>query len=199
MYEAYGKGETIVYLQSSFGGINPGAYYAAGRLSNNNRVLIWDSPNVGQSGVAIKDVQSEWHLACEYLKGLLEALGEKAVHLVGCSGGGELGLLFAHLYPEMVKSLAMYRPTDTTSDIEQEIIKARYFDIAEMADKHSMLKTIEYGENPSSVKWGYLSGWIAQCARKNREKICEFDDKTFSRIMRQWGNGWEALRFIRLI
>ena len=197
MYEAYGKGETIVYLQTPFGGINPGAYYMAGRLSKTNRVIIWDSPNVGQSGIAIKDIQSEWHLVCEYLKGLLEQLGEKTTHLVGCSGGGELGLLFTHLYPEMVKSLAMYRPTDTTSDIEKEIIKARYFDIAEIADKHSMAEVIEYSENPSREKWGYLSGWIAQCARKNREKISEFDNKTFSRIMWQWGHWMESAAFYR--
>ena len=45
MYEAYGHGETIVYLQSVLGGINPGAYYFAGRMSNDFRVIIWDGPN----------------------------------------------------------------------------------------------------------------------------------------------------------
>ena len=37
MYEAYGSGETVVYLQSILGGINPGAYYFAGRLSRRFR------------------------------------------------------------------------------------------------------------------------------------------------------------------
>ena len=39
MYEAYGHGETIVYLQSVLGGINPGAYYfEIGRASCRERV-----------------------------------------------------------------------------------------------------------------------------------------------------------------
>ena len=49
-YEAFGQGETIVWLQSPWGGRNPGAYYVAGSLSNKYRVIIWDSPNTGQSG-----------------------------------------------------------------------------------------------------------------------------------------------------
>ena len=98
-YEAYGTGAPIVYLQSVLGGINPGAYYFAGRLSKNFKVLIWDGPNCGQSGAAIKNTVSEYHLACAYLAGLLEVLGLSSVHLAGCSGGGEMGLLFAHLLP----------------------------------------------------------------------------------------------------
>ena len=79
MYEAYGRGETIVYLQSILGGINPGAYYFAGRLSRHFRVIIWDSPNTGKSDVVMKPFLSEYHLACEYLKGLLGGLGCEAM------------------------------------------------------------------------------------------------------------------------
>lgn len=133
MYEAYGKGDTVVYLQSVLGGINPGAYFFAGRLSRSFRVVIWDGPNCGQSGTIIKETPSEYHLACEYLAGLLDALGESSVHIAGCSGGGEMGLLFSALYPDRVKSLAVYRPTDTTSEAERGIVKARYFGIADAA------------------------------------------------------------------
>lgn len=66
-YEAYGQGDTIVYLQSTLGGINPGAYYFAGRLSAHFRVIIWDGPNNGQSDVVIRDTPSEYHLYCSCL------------------------------------------------------------------------------------------------------------------------------------
>lgn len=186
MYEAYGKGETIVYLQSPFGGINPGAYYAAGKLSSHNRVIIWDSPNTGQSGVVIKDTISEWHLLCEYLKGLLDILGENYVHLVGCSGGGELGLLFTHLYPSMVKSLAMYRPTDTTSCIEKEIIKARYLDLAKIAKKGTIKDVIEYSKNPPNSKWSSLSKWFYNLYLREENKILQLNSKEFYKILTQW-------------
>lgn len=197
MYEAYGKGDTVVYLQSPFGGINPGAYYIAGRLSKNFRVILWDGPNCGQSGVVLKDSPSEWHLSCEYLAELLNALEEKQVHLAGCSGGGEMALLFAHLYPHMVKSIAMYRPTDTTSSVEQAIINARYFEIANIAKEHSMSQVLAYSQNPTDAKWGQLSKWIAQLARKDREKILGIDNIAFAQIMQKWGNWMSNPLFYR--
>ena len=186
MYEAYGKGETVVYLQSILGGINPGAYYFAGRFSKKFRVIIWDGPNGGQSGVTIKNTPSEYHLACEYLAGLLEVLGEKSVHIAGCSGGGEMGLLFAHLYPDKVKSLAMYRPADTASDIEREVVKARYFDVAEAA-KRSMREAVEYSENPPQTRFGNISRWLADLCRKDSGKILGMNNNDFAEIVTNWG------------
>lgn len=196
MYEAYGHGETIVYLQSVLGGINPGAYYFAGRMSNNFRVIIWDGPNHGQSGVSIKSAASEYHLACEYLAGLLDALGERSIHIAGCSGGGEMGLLFTHLYPDRVKSLAMYRPTDTTSGIEQEVIKARYFDIAEQAKK-SMRHAVAYSENPLPTRFGDISRWLADLCRRDSSKILEMDGEEFARLMQSWGEWMGSPLFYR--
>lgn len=186
-YEAYGTGAPIVYLQSVLGGINPGAYYFAGRLSKNFKVLLWDGPNCGQSGAAIKNTVSEYHLACAYLAGLLDMLGLSSVHLAGCSGGGEMGLLFAHLYPGRVRSLAMYRPTDTSCQIEREIVQARYFDLADAAEK-SMSNAVEYSRNPPAKPFGSLSGWLADLVRKDSEKILELDHREFAETMRNWGN-----------
>lgn len=196
MYEAYGHGETIMYLQSVLGGINPGAYYLAGRMSKNFRVIIWDGPNCGQSGVSIKSVDSEYHLACEYLAGLLDALGEKSVHIAGCSGGGEMGLLFAHLYPNRVSSLAMYRPTDTSCEIEREVIQARYFDIVEHAKK-SMREAVAYSENPLPKRYGNISRWLANLCKKEPDKILKMDNMAFAEIMRNWGEWMENPLFYR--
>ncbi len=186
MYEAYGHGETIVYLQSVLGGINPGAYYFAGRMSNDFRVIIWDGPNHGQSGVSIKSAASEYHLACKYLAGLLDVLGEKSIHIAGCSGGGEMGLLFANLYPDRVKSLAIYRPTDTASETERGVVKARYFDIAEQAKK-SMRDAVAYSENPPPTKWGNISRWLADLCRRDSGKILGMDNEAFAQLMQSWG------------
>ncbi|MEY8312137.1 alpha/beta hydrolase [Oscillospiraceae bacterium 42-9] len=186
MYEAYGSGETVVYLQSVLGGLNPGAYYFAGRLSRRFRVLIWDGPNCGQSGVSLPPAPSEYHLACGYLAKLLDALGEGPVHLAGCSGGGEMGLLFAHLYPGRVKSLGMYRPTDTASQPEQEVIRARYFDIAQAAE-HSMEQAVKLSQNPPPHRFAGASRWLAELCQKDREKIFALDHKAFSRTLRNWG------------
>ena len=185
-YEAYGKGDTIVYLQSVLGGINPGAYYFAGRLSANFRVIIWDGPNCGQSDTVIKKTPSEYQLHCESLAALLDSVGERSVHIAGCSGGGEMGLLFAHLYPDKVKSLAMYRPADTSCGLERELIKARYFDIAEAA-KVSMRGAVEYGKDPPKTRFGNISRWIADLYYKDGEKVLARDNVEFSEIITGWG------------
>ncbi len=196
-YEAYGSGETVLYLQSCLGGLNHGAYYFAGRMSRSNRVIIWDSPNTGQSGVMIKDTQSEYHMVCEYLMGLLDVLGEDTVHLVGCSGGGELGLLFTHLYPAVVKSLAMYRPTTMTSSAEKELVVSRFFDIADYAEGHSMEQVIEFSKNPPEKSYSHFSKWIAELYKKDKDRILSFNNNKFAQIMRKWGKYMGSQLFYR--
>lgn len=196
-YEAYGKDETIVYLQSPFGGINPGAYYFAGKFSNDNRIILWDCPNFNQSDVAIKDCPSQWHLCCEHLKGLLDKIGETSVNLVGCSGGGEMGLLFTHLYPSMVKSLAMYRPTDTTSSIEKEIIKATYTDLAEIAKQGTLQYVLEWSKNPPKTKFSTCSTWLFKAYQKDKNKITELGVDNLYKILTQWGLWMSNPKFYR--
>lgn len=189
-YEAFGTGEPLVYLQSVLGGINPGAYYFAGRMSKQYKVILWDGPNCGRSGVSIRSAPSEYHLACETLSKLLDKLAIPSVHLAGCSGGGEMGLLFAHLYPERVKSLAMYRPTDTSCEIEREVIKARYFNLAKAA-RHSMEEALAYSQAPPPGRFSHLSRWIGDLYQKDPDRILNMDHRDFAAIMTSWGN-WMA-------
>lgn len=186
-YEAYGAGETVVYLQSPLGGINPGAYYFAGRLSAHFRVLIWDSPNTGRSGVSLRKTPSEWHLCCQYLKELLDALGESAVHLAGCSGGGEMGLLFAHLYPDCVRSLAMYRPTDSASSAEQELFRARYFRLAEIVRTSSVSEAVEYSKSPPPSRFSGVSRWLWEIYEKDRDALLAFQGGDLAELLEGWG------------
>lgn len=190
MYEAFGKGQTVFYLQSPWGGRNPGAYYLAGRLSSYYRTIIWDSPNTGQSDFIIKDTPSEWHQCCEYIHGLCTELGETQVYFAGCSGGGELALLLAHLYPELVKGIIMYRPVDTTSAVEKEIIYARYYALANIAENGTMKDVLEYSSKPPKTKWGHISKWVYYLARdKNTKKqLVNYDPALFATILRKWGD-----------
>lgn len=97
-----------------------------------------------------------------------------------------MGLLFAHLYPDKVKSLAMYRPADTSCGLERELIKARYFDIAEAA-KVSMRGAVEYGKDPPKTRFGNISRWIADLYYKDGEKVLARDNVEFSEIITGWG------------
>ncbi|MCL1848093.1 MAG: alpha/beta hydrolase [Clostridiales bacterium] len=190
-YEAYGNGPTLLYLQSAWSGRNPGAYYVAGRLSKNYRVILWDSPNAGQlSDSVITDTKSEYHLCCDYIDGLCEQLNETSIHIAGCSGGGELALLFAHLYPERVKSVSMYRPTDTSSEAERAIVQARYSAVADIARNGTMQDVMHYSEKPPESRWKGASRWIYEITRKptEKEKFLLLDASQFASILQKWGD-----------
>lgn len=101
-----------------------------------------------------------------------------------------MGLLFTHLYSDRVKSLAMYRPADTASEVEREIVKARYFDIAEQAKK-SMCDAIAYSENPPPTRFGNISRWLADLYRKDSSKILGMDNEAFAQLMQNWGEWME--------
>ena len=107
-----------------------------------------------------------------------------------------MGLLFAGLYPDRVKSLAMYRPADTTLGLEPEIVKARYFDIAAAAEI-SMENAVKYSENPPEGRFKNISRWLAELCRKDREKILGISGSDFARIMRRWGEWMGAPNFYR--
>lgn len=197
-YEAYGQGQTIFYLQSAWFGRNPAAYYVAGRLSKNYRVIIWDSLNAGQlSDSVISSSASEHHVCCDYINALCEHFNEKKIHFAGCSGGGELALLFAHLYPERVKSVSMYRPTDTTSEAEKAIVKARYYEIAKIALNGTMDDVLAYSENPPVSRWSGISKWICEITRKpaEKEKLLSYNPKEFAEIMTKWGDWFSQKGF----
>ena len=86
------------------------------------------------------------------------------------------------LYPDRVKSLAMYRPTDTASEAERGIVKARYFDIADAA-AISMHEAVRYSEDPPPHRWSGISRWLADLYKKDSEKILGMDNGDFSRII----------------
>lgn len=189
-YEAYGNGETVFWLQAPWFGKSYGAYYVAGRLSKNYRTIIWDGPNTGQSDFAIESSISEWHQTCKYIYQFCKQIGEKSVCFAGGSGGGELALLMAHLYPDLVEGVIMYRPTDSTSDIEKEIIEKRYLDIAKVAKIKRMNDVIKYSEKPTASRFSNMSQWIFNLSRNEqmRDNLLAFDPIFFSEIMRSWGD-----------
>ncbi len=196
-YESYGQGDTIVYLQSTLGGINPGAWYFAGRLSGHFRVIIWDGPNNGQSDVVLRNTPSEYHLFCACLKELLDGLHISSAHLAGCSGGGEMALLFARLYPETAKSIALYRPTDTTSSVEAEIIQNRFCRIAEFAKNHTMEEVAAYSADPPQTRFGHCASWIADLYRRDKDKLLEISQTDFAGLMQSWGDWMGRPTFYR--
>jgi pimeloyl-ACP methyl ester carboxylesterase len=71
------------------------------------RVLIWDRPNTGASGVCFTGA-SESVMQADRLAGLLVALDMAPAVVVGGSGGARVSLLVASRHPEVVAKLAVW-------------------------------------------------------------------------------------------
>ncbi len=103
-YEEEGKGMPIVFLNGilmSIASWQPQRDY----FSKTHRCILHDFQGqlLSSKGLPRPDMQ----LHAEGLKALLDALEVERCHLVGTSYGGEVALLFAHAYPERVRSMSI--------------------------------------------------------------------------------------------
>ncbi|MGY5865886.1 MAG: alpha/beta hydrolase [Candidatus Thorarchaeota archaeon] len=101
-YEIHGEGEPVIFgngvFQNTSGWVNQLPIF-----SKEYQVILYDMRGQGQSDKPDSAYSFEIH--AEDQKALLENLGISKVHHIGISYGGELGLVFALKYPEMLKSL----------------------------------------------------------------------------------------------
>ena len=72
-----------------------------------HRVLVWDRPNTGASGVRFTG-DSESAMQADLLSGLIADLGLPPVVVAGGSGGARVSLLLAARHPNAVSKLAIW-------------------------------------------------------------------------------------------
>jgi 3-oxoadipate enol-lactonase len=103
-YEIHGEGEPIIFgngvFSNTLGWVNQLPVF-----SKEYQMILYDMRGQGQSEKPEEPYSFEIH--AEDQKALLDELGFSKVHHVGISYGGELGLVFALKYPEMLKSLVV--------------------------------------------------------------------------------------------
>lgn len=111
-YNDAGQGEVVIMLHGGGPGAtgwsnfnrNIGAFVDAGY-----RVILPDCPGFGKSDEIVSDVQRGL-LNAHAVKGLIDTLGIKKVHLIGNSMGGATSLNFALEYPEQLDRLILMGP-----------------------------------------------------------------------------------------
>ena len=108
-YEVIGEGPPwVVTPGGRFSKDTPGVRELAHALAGaGRRVLIWDRPNTGASGVCFTGA-SESEMQADALAGLLRALDMAPAVVVGGSGGARVSLLVASRHPEVVAKLAVW-------------------------------------------------------------------------------------------
>ncbi|MCL0043964.1 alpha/beta hydrolase [Dehalococcoidia bacterium] len=79
------------------------------------KVLRFDVRGHGDSSWSADDPQFTLETLVADVKGLLDALEIPRVHFIGASGGGTVGLKFAHTHPDRVRSLTLVTSTPRLS------------------------------------------------------------------------------------
>nr|MDT0664699.1 alpha/beta hydrolase [Micromonospora sp. DSM 115978] len=75
--------------------------------ADNNRVLLWDRPNCGESDICF-DGPTEPHMQADALAGLLTHLDMGPAVLVGGTVGARVSLLTAATHPDVVSGLSLW-------------------------------------------------------------------------------------------
>ncbi len=102
-YRDFNKGEATIILHGLYGSSDNWLSIAK-KLDNNNRVIIPDLRNHGQSPHSL--IHSYYDMALD-IKELCSLLKLNQVNLIGHSMGGKLAMQFACMFPQIVKSLAV--------------------------------------------------------------------------------------------
>ncbi len=117
-YESHGEGETLVILNGIM--MSTGSWSAfVDVLSKNNRLILVDFIDQGQSDRADDQYTQDFHVEC--LIELFNKLNLGQVHLLGISYGGEVAQRFALKHQDRLLSLILSNTTSYTNMMLKDI------------------------------------------------------------------------------
>ena len=141
-FEIHGEGIPIVYMPGGFYPLEQGRLMAERLTALGYKVLLWDRPNTGESGLLFQgdNLLKIW---ADKLRELLHYTGLAPAFISGGSAGGLGALYFAYLYPAEVKRLIFIAPPTDDQEIWEAMMKGTFLARAEAADKGGMAAAFE--------------------------------------------------------
>jgi pimeloyl-ACP methyl ester carboxylesterase len=183
-FEIHGEGIPIVYTPGGFWPLERGRVVADRLKALGYKVLLWDRPNTGESGLAFQgdNLLKIW---ANKLHDLLHYTGHSPAFVAGGSGGYLASLFFGHLYPTEVKGLVLVSPQTDDREIWGYITQGTFLGPAEMAEKQGMTAVVEVTEN----MWDFFN-WPDQFERlpQKRQQLLSMNPAVFAETMRAWAH-----------
>jgi len=183
-FEIHGEGTPIVYTPGGFYPLEKGRVLAEKLKTFGYKVLLWDRPNTGASGLLFEG-DNLFEVWADKLRELLRYTKFSPAFVAGGSAGGLGSLCLACHYPIEVKGLIlMALPTDD-KDFWNFIIQNTFLALAKMAEKSGMPAVIE-----AQGGMGDLFNWQDQFQRapQKKQKLLFMNPSTFARTMRTWAH-----------
>lgn len=157
-YEVVGEGEPVVFVNGIFMNTNSWLYQCT-VLSKKYKVVLHDLRGQWKSGKPKDRDAYSIEIHVEDLKGLLDHLGVKPVHLVGTSYGGEIAIRFTAKYPDYVKDLIIITAASEIH-LDLKLTALRWLEGAKTKDPYRfVLSWINdvYSDNfLNKMGWGFI-------------------------------------------
>jgi len=189
-FEIHGEGIPIVYTQGGFWTLEKGRAVAERLSPLGYKVLLWDRPNTGESGLIFEgeDLLQIW---ADKLRELLHYTGLSPAFVSGGSAGGLASLYFAYLYPAEAKGLIFIAPPTDDNEIWENMVGDTFLGSAEMAEKKGMSAALE-------AQGGMLDlfNWPDQFQRVpyKKQQLLSLNPQVFAETMRVWARSFMAGR-----
>ena len=188
-FEIHGEGIPMVSMPGVFGTLERGRAVAERLSPLGYKVLLWDRPNTGESGLLFEG-DNLLQIWADKLRELLHYTGLSPVFVSGGSGGGGLAsLYFAYVYPAEVKGLIFIAPPTDDKETWNYIIQNTFLRSAEMAEKSGITAAVEtMGES-----WE-LFDWQDQFQRvpQKKQKLLSMNPLAFTERLRAWARSLTA-------
>jgi pimeloyl-ACP methyl ester carboxylesterase len=190
-FEIHGEGIPIVYTPGGFYPLEQGRLMAERLTALGHKVLLWDRPNTGESGLLFKG-NNLLEIWADKLRELLHYAGLSPAFISGGSAGGLGALYFAYLYPEEVKGLIFSSPPTDDQEIWEAMMKGTFLARAEAADKGGMAAAFEPMDGMLD-----LFNWPDQFERvaQKKQQLLSMNPQAFAETMRAWAQSLIASGF----
>jgi len=181
-FEIHGEGIPIVYTPGGFWSLERGRAIAEKLKPLGYKVLLWDRPNTGESGLWFQE-NNLLGIWADKLHELLHYTEYTPAFLAGGSGGYLTSLYFAHVYPAEVRGLILISPQTDNQEIWGNIIQGTFLEPAEIAKQKGMSAVVE----AIGSMWDFFD-WADQFEHLplKKQQLLLMNPMEFAETMRAW-------------
>ena len=178
-FEIYGEGTPIVYTPGGFWTLERGRAVAQRLKDLGYKILLWDRPNTGESGLLF-DGDNLLRIWADNLQELLHYTGFSPAFVSGGSGGMITSLYLTYIYPSEVRGMILIGPPTDDSEIVSNIERSTFLEPAEIAEKEGMAAVI-------ATEGGFFN-WPDQVQRvpNKKDQLLSMNPSAFAQTMRTW-------------
>jgi pimeloyl-ACP methyl ester carboxylesterase len=187
-FEIHGDGLPIVYTPGAFYRLESGRPFAERLSALGYRVLLWDRPNTGGSGLRFEPGHL-LHLWADRLCDLLDHAGLSPAWLAGVANGLLFSLHMAVRHARRVTGLALIAAFTDDMRWWRPVLEATFLAPARVAEERGMPAALELG----SGRWGVFD-WPEQFALEpnKQSELLALNPALAARTLRAWASTYQS-------